>query len=153
MARVHINILLHKFLSIFIFIFLTSAVMVEGQEEGTRGRGGSPADSEMELLHLPGIIERIIPVSGEEWNQVEVYHCTLYPVRKAEGLWCKFQELHWKKTSTGDTDCPLSVKHAKLLRRAIIKRCEVDDAKIECCMMLETWNYFLNFQESNFSMK
>jgi hypothetical protein len=60
-----------------------------------------------------------------------VQHCTLYPVRKAEGLRRKFQELYRKKKSTGDPDCPLSVKHAKLLRRAIIERCEVDDAEIE----------------------
>ena len=31
----------------------------------------------------------------------------------------------------GDPDCPLSVKRAKLLRRAIIERCEVDDAEVE----------------------
>jgi hypothetical protein len=45
-------------------------------------------------------------------------------------LWCKFQELYWKKPP-GDPDCPLPVKHAKLLRRAIIDRCEVDDAEAE----------------------
>ena len=58
-------------------------------------------------------------------------HCTLYPVRKAEGLRRKFQELYRKKKSTGEPDCPLSVKHANLLRRAIIERCEVDDAEVE----------------------
>jgi hypothetical protein len=95
--------------------------MTAGQEKGTRGRGGSPAYSETELLHLLGIIERIIPVSGEEWDQVEVHHCTLYPARKAKGLRHKFQELYRKKNSNGDPDCPLSVNHAKLLRRAIIE--------------------------------
>jgi hypothetical protein len=104
--------------------------MAARQEDGARGRGGSPAYSEMELLNLLGIIERIIPVKGEEWDQVEVQHCTLYPVRKAEGLQCKFQELYRKKKSTGDPDCPLSVKRAKLLRRAIIERCEVDEPNV-----------------------
>ncbi len=80
------------------------------------------------MLNLLGIIERIILVNGEEWDQVEVQHCTLYPVRKAEGLRRKFQELYRKKKSTGD---PLSVKRAKLLRRATIERCEVDDAEVE----------------------
>jgi hypothetical protein len=83
--------------------------MTARQEEGARGRGGSPAYSEMELLNLLGIIEQIIPVSGEEWDQVEVHHCTLYPARKAEGLGHKYQELYRKKKSTGDPDCPLSV--------------------------------------------
>ena len=105
--------------------------MAARQDDGARGRGGSPAYSETELLNLLGIIERIIPVSGEEWDQVEVHHSISYPVRKAEGLRRKFQELYRKKKSTGDPDCPLSVKRAKLLRRAIIKRCEVDDAEVE----------------------
>ncbi len=105
--------------------------MAARQEDGARGRGGSPAYSETELLNLLGIIERIIPVSREEWDQVEVQHCTLYPVRKAKGLRRKFQEFYRKKKSTGDPDCPLSVKRAKLLRRAIIERCEVDDAEVE----------------------
>jgi hypothetical protein len=65
------------------FIYFASAVMAAGQEEGAGGRGGSPAYSKMELLHLLDIMERIIPVSGEEWDQVDVHHCTLYPVRKA----------------------------------------------------------------------
>ena len=105
--------------------------MAARQDDGARGRGGSPAYSETELLNLLSIIERIIPVSGEEWDQVEVHHNILYPVRKAEGLRRKFQELYRKKKSTGDPDCPLSVKRAKLLRRAIIERCEVDDAEVE----------------------
>jgi hypothetical protein len=103
--------------------------MAARQEEGARGRGGSPAYSE--LLNLLGIIEQIIPVSGEEWDQVEMHHCISYPVRKADGLQCKFQELYRKKKSTGDPDCPLSVKHAKLLRTAFIERCEVDNAEVE----------------------
>ena len=105
--------------------------MAARQDDGARGRGGSPAYSETELLNLLSVIERIIPVSGEEWDQVEVHHNILYPVRKAEGLRRKFQELYRKKKSTGDPDCPLSVKRAKLLRRAIIERCEVDDAEVE----------------------
>jgi hypothetical protein len=40
----------------------------------------------MELLYLLGIIERIILVSGEEWDQVKMHHSILYPVRKAEGF-------------------------------------------------------------------
>jgi hypothetical protein len=36
-----------------------------------------------------------------------------------------------KKKSTGDPDCPLSVKCAKLLRRAIIERYEADDAEVD----------------------
>jgi hypothetical protein len=39
--------------------------MAARQEEGARGRGGSPAYSEMELLTLLGIIEWIILVSRE----------------------------------------------------------------------------------------
>ncbi len=62
---------------------------------------------------------------------MEVQHYTLYPVRKAEGLRHKFQELYRKKKSTGDPGCPISVKCAKLLRRAIIERCEVDDAEVK----------------------
>jgi hypothetical protein len=88
--------------------------------EGGR-RGVSPAYSEMELLHLLCIVERLILLSGEEWDQVEVQHCILFPVRKAEVLRCKFQELYRKKKATGDLDWPLSVKHAKLLRRSIIE--------------------------------
>jgi hypothetical protein len=42
--------------------------MAAHQEDGTRGRGGSPAYSETELLNLLEIIERIIPVSGDEWD-------------------------------------------------------------------------------------
>jgi hypothetical protein len=105
--------------------------MGAGQEKGARGRGGSPAYSEMELLNLLGFIEWIISVSGEEWDQVEVHHCTMYPVRKAEGLWHKFQELYRKQKLSGDPDCPLFVKRANLLRRAINNRCEVDDAEVE----------------------
>jgi hypothetical protein len=105
--------------------------MAARQDDSARGRGGSPAYSEMELLNLLSIIKRIIPVSGEEWDQVEMHHSISYPVQKAEGLRCKFQELYRKKKSTGDPDCPLSVKPAKLLRRAIIERCEVDDAEVE----------------------
>jgi hypothetical protein len=60
-----------------------------------------------------------------------MHHCISYPVRKADGLWCKFQELYRKKKSTGDPDCPLSVKRVKLLRRAIIEMCEVEDAEAE----------------------
>jgi hypothetical protein len=69
----------------------------------------------MELLNLLSIIEWLVPVSGEEWDQVEVQHGLMYPNRKAEGLRRKFQELYRKKKSTGDPDCPLSVKRAKLL--------------------------------------
>ncbi len=69
--------------------------------------GGFRAHSKMELLNLLRIIEMIFLVSGGEWDQVEVHHCTLYPVRKARGLQCKFQELYWKKRSTGDPDFSL----------------------------------------------
>jgi hypothetical protein len=116
-------------MSFLIFLkFLTSTVMVARQEEVARGRGGSPAYSKMNLL---SVIERIIPGRREEWDQVEMHHSISYPVRKAEGLQCKFQEIYRKKKSTGDPDCPLSVKHAKLIRRAIIERCERDDAEID----------------------
>jgi hypothetical protein len=86
-AKVCISIILHIFISNFFFyLFLASAVMVARQEEGARGRGGSPAYSEMEWLNLLGIIGQIIPVSGEEWDSVEVQHCISYSVRK-DDLW------------------------------------------------------------------
>jgi hypothetical protein len=82
-----------------------------------------------------------------------MHHSTSYPVWKAEGLRRKFQELYRKKKSTGDPDCPLSVKRAKLLRRAIIERCEVDDAEVEDVVQCVGDLGILNFQESNVSMK
>jgi hypothetical protein len=104
-AKVHINILLFNFISILSYFFDWCSHSGKARGSGkTRGRGGSPSYSEMELLNLLGIIKRIIPASGEEWDQVEVHHCTLYTVRKAEGLQCKFQELYRKKKLTGDPD-------------------------------------------------
>jgi hypothetical protein len=84
-----------------------------------------------EVQGLLQVIEDILPVHGEEWEDVSQSHAANFPTNQctSESLKRKFQQLYRVKKLTGDPFCPPDVRMAKRLRHLITTKCEIDDAE------------------------
>jgi hypothetical protein len=103
------------------------------QQEQVPQRAGNntPQYNSTEIQGLLNIIEEILPVHGEEWEEVLQAHAANFPnsQRTAESLKGKFQQIYRVKKPTGDPFCPPEVRMAKRLRHLITTKCEIDDAE------------------------
>jgi hypothetical protein len=81
-----------------------------------------------EIQGLLQVIEEILPVHGEDWEEVSQAHAANFPdmLRTAESIKRKFQALYRVKKPTGDPFCPPEVRFAKRLRHLITTKCEID---------------------------
>ena len=68
------------------------------------------------------IVEDTMPLSATHWENVAATHLARYPEtgRNVGSLKRKFKELHSKRVSTGDPNCPPAVLRAKRLKQAIV---------------------------------
>ncbi len=84
-----------------------------------------------EVQGLLQVIEEILPVHGEKWEDVSQPHAENFPNshRTSESLKRKFQQLYRVKKLTGDPFCPPEVRMAKRIRHLITTKCEIDDAE------------------------
>jgi len=103
-----------------------------GNRRAGRGRGASLAYSLNEINFLFDIIERILPINGEEWEEVEAEHRARYPQRSLENLKRKFQETYRKACKakpTGDPRCPAHVLRPMEIKNMITMKCNLDDGE------------------------
>jgi hypothetical protein len=77
--------------------------------------------SEVETWFLLDIINKVLPIRMEEWEEVERQHIALYPQfdQNKEMLKQTFQLLYLKKMPTGDCNCNPNVRLGKELYKAI----------------------------------
>ena len=87
--------------------------------------------TQQELETLLDAIEKYIPVGMNEWERVESYHASRYPMeeRTKESLKRKFASLYRKKIKTGDPNCPPEVRRAKNLLEAIKNKTDLTSAE------------------------
>jgi hypothetical protein len=73
----------------------------------------------------------ILPVHGEEWEDVSQSHAGNFPNSQctSESLKRKFQQLYRVKKLTGDLFSPPEVRMAKCLCHLITTNCEIEDAE------------------------
>jgi hypothetical protein len=71
--------------------------------------------SSTEVQGLLNVIEEILPVHGEDWEDVSQSHAANFPGSfcTSDSLKRKFQQLYRVKKLTGDPFCPPEVRKAK----------------------------------------
>jgi hypothetical protein len=77
------------------------------------------------------IMRDVMPIGGDEWDEVLDRHSVRYPGREVDSLRRKFSQLHRKLTPTGDPVCPKEVKLAKRVKYQISSRADVGDGNEE----------------------
>ena len=87
--------------------------------------------SDEEIKHLFDIMESILPIGPDEWNQVVELHAQKYPRRDVDSIRRKYSTLHRKSIPTGDPLCPPLVKQAKQIKHLIGSRASIGDAEEE----------------------
>lgn len=90
-----------------------------------------------EIFNFLHITEDILPISGDDWEEVEIEHMIEYAENNRTGASLrrnKFMELYNKKIPTGDPTMPDTVKLAKKIRHLIEEKSDaavgVDDAEL-----------------------
>ena len=104
-----------------------------------QSRGGRRNYSKQEQLHLLGIMNVLMPIGGDEWDQVLERHSVRYPGREVDSLRRKFSQLHRKSHPTGDPVCPTEIKLAKRVKYKISSRADIGHGTEE--MDLETGRF------------
>ena len=81
----------------------------------TKGNGkvGKSNYSREELLSLFSVMERILPIGTEEWEQVLMEHSKEYPGRDVDSIRRKYNSLHRKQVQTGNPNIPPEILAAK----------------------------------------
>jgi len=84
-------------------------------------RGRASDYSVEEVLHFLNLMEEILPIGSQEWDQLLQLHLVDFPTtgRTVDSLRRKYASLHRKKIPTGDPECPVEVKKAKRVKRLI----------------------------------
>lgn len=88
---------------------------------------------DVETRCLLDLIGDVLPISQDEWEEVERRHVSVYSdlERNKETLKRKFQSLYLKKMPTGDPNCPPNVRLAKQLYQEIRQKSELSDGEAE----------------------
>jgi len=96
---------------------------------GRRGANFTAA----ELDSFLDAVEEIMPLSATHWDNVAAIHSARYPDtgHNVGSLKRKFKELHGKRVSTGDPNCPPAVRRAKRLKQGIIDLMDGTDLQSE----------------------
>jgi hypothetical protein len=100
---------------------------VGNNENRNKAKGRKYFDDE--LVHLLCIMERVLPIGPDEWDEVLQEHSSSFPGRDVESLCCKYTNLHRKKVQTGDPNCPPVIKLAKRVKYMIGDRAELGDGE------------------------
>ena len=65
------------------------------------------------------LLEKILPIGPDKWNEVVELHSEKFPRRNFESLQRKYNTLHQKSIPIGDPHCPPEVKQAKQIKHLI----------------------------------
>jgi hypothetical protein len=79
--------------------------------------------------YLLFLLQEILPISGDEWDQVEQRHNNAFPgtERTKETLKRKFQNMYMKRPPTGGTTVPPTIELAISIYDEIPKKAEISD--------------------------
>ena len=78
-------------------------------------------------MHLLTIMETVVLIGPNEWDEVLDQHSRLFPGRDVDSLRRKFTTLHREKIPTGDPNMPLEVRLVKKVKCAISDKAELGD--------------------------
>ena len=86
-----------------------------------------------ETLSLLDLVEELLPVSPQEWDEVTNLHLQNWPdlERSKDTLKRRFQSLYLKRAPTGDPSIPVEVRRAKQIIQEIKKRADLSDGEEE----------------------
>jgi hypothetical protein len=104
-----------------------------GRRQAARGRGNARGAGRRftttELENLNEVISQVLPIGGEEWEEVANLHSQQYPEhqRDSVNLRRKFKEMYNARIPTGDPECPEHIKTAKRLHIQIQQRSDADN--------------------------
>jgi hypothetical protein len=89
----------------------------------------APQCSSTEVQGHLKVIEEVLLVHGEEWDDVSQAHAASFPTSQctADSLKHKSQQLYRLKKPTGDPFCPPGVRMAKHLCHLIMTKFEIED--------------------------
>ena len=95
--------------------------------KSTKGNGkvGKSNYTREELLSLFAIMERILPIGTEEWEQVQMEHSQEYPGRDVESIRRKYNTLHRKQVPTGNPNISPEILAAKRVKRKIGDKADI----------------------------
>ena len=107
----------------------------------TDGRkSGSTNFSPAELDYMLNILENILPIGPDEWNEVAQELYKRFPIgRDALAIRRKFMALHRRTGPTGDPNCPPEVIRAKKIKRMIGVRAETCDGQEDFDILTGGW--------------
>ena len=115
-------------------------------------RGAGRRFTITELENLNEVISQVLPIGGEEWEEVANLHSQQYPEhqRDSVNLRRKFKEMYKVRIPTGDPECPEHIRTAKRLAIQIQQRSDADDMDgNELDMGLEEEEEVVNEQNNN----
>ena len=72
-----------------------------------------------ETMNLLEVLEDVLPIGSEEWEEALARHSLNYPGRDKPSIARKFATLHRKQIPTGDPNCPPEVRAAKRIKYLI----------------------------------
>ncbi len=103
------------------------------QQRNRRTNNRTVQYTSVEVHALLRIVEQILPVDGEDWEEVARLHNLNFPTngRDASKLKRKFQQLYRVEMPTGNPMCPPDVRMAKRIREQIRDKTEIDDGEEE----------------------
>jgi hypothetical protein len=84
-----------------------------------------------EMTNFLDIMEGVLPIGGEEWDEVFQQHSVLYPGRDINSLRRKYGALYRKGIPTGDPNCPPEVRQAKRVKYKIGDKANIGDGEEE----------------------
>ena len=97
----------------------------------TRKKKRSMGFTQIEIDNMLGIIEKVLPVGGEEWKRVADLHLLIFPeqCRTKESIKRKYQGLYRKQMPSGDPYCPTDVRYAKQINEKVKRKMELSDGE------------------------
>ena len=91
----------------------------------TNGKNGKSNYTREELLHLFAVMDRILPIGTEEWEQVLLEHSEAYPGRDLDSIQHKYNNLHRKQVPTGSPNITPEILAAKRVKYKIGDKADI----------------------------
>ena len=114
----------HKIPSI---IFVRKTTTMAPNANGRKS--GASNYCKLETKHLFDIMENLLPIGPDEWQQVADMHAIEYSGRDVDSIRRKYSSLYRKPIPTGDPLMPDDVRQAKPIKWKIGKKASVGDGK------------------------
>ena len=97
----------------------------------TNGKVGKSYYTREELLALFVVMEWILPISTEEWEQVVLEHSEQYPGKDVDSMWRKYNSLHRKQVPTGSPNMAPEIRGAKRIKCKIGEKADISRGEDE----------------------